>query len=130
TAWPNHQEMNIMYEDDFFKNNTWIWGGKPHWTYDKPEYRKLIQNRDAIEWTPNTIASEVTIDGHKATIKLTSDTPNIETYEMKETAPGTWQKVDETISINLSKDKHELLFRTMNLAGVNGPEHKIIIAGK
>ncbi|HSM49118.1 MAG TPA: transglutaminase domain-containing protein [Draconibacterium sp.] len=130
TAWHNHQEMNIMYEDDFFKNNTWIWGGKPHWTYDKPEYRILVKNRDAIEWTPNTIASEVNIDGNTATIELKSDTPNLKTYQMKESNSDNWQPVDGTISIDLNRNKHELLFRSMNLAGVSGPEHKIIIAKK
>jgi hypothetical protein len=130
TAWPNHKEMNIMYEDDFFKNNTWIWGGKPHWTYDKPEYRKLVQNRDAIEWTPNTIASEVTINGCKATIQLTSDTPNLETYEIKASPSGNWEKVEDTVTIDLEEEKHELVFRTLNLAGVSGPEHKILIAAK
>ena len=130
TAGPDHQEMNIMYEDDFFKNNTWIWGGKPHWTYEKPEYRRLVQNRAAIEWTPNTIASKVSITNNKAHIVLTTNTPNLKTYEMKDDTSDNWQKVDETITIDLIKEKHELLFRTVNLAGVSGPEHKIVIAGK
>lgn len=130
TVWPEHEPVNIMYEDDFFRNNTWIRDDKPHWAYDKPEYLVTVTNRDAIEWTPNTIASEVTIDRHKATIQLTSDTPNLKTYQMKDSASDSWQQVEDTITLDLEKDKHELLFRAMNLASVSGPEHRVVIHGK
>ena len=121
----------IVYEDDYFKNHTWLWDGKPHWAYNT-EYLNRVKERKAIEWTPNTISSKVTIDGNKAKIDLKSITPNLKTYQMKEmpdshpTAIG-WNDISNIIEIELKKDKNEFIFRTVNLAGVTGPEHKIII---
>jgi hypothetical protein len=40
--------MLSMYEDDYFKNHTWIWGGKPHWAYAKPEFMRLVKDRDSL----------------------------------------------------------------------------------
>src|SRR5690606_25983709 len=66
TNWPENSSnvaVLTMYEDDYFKNNTWIWGGKPHWAYAKePEFLKRVPQRDAIEWTPNTIAADVKVE--------------------------------------------------------------------
>lgn len=139
SAWPNYKELLIMYEDDFFKNNTWIWDDKPHWAYNKPEYMLKVQDRDAIEWTPNTIASEVTITDNKAVIKLISDTPNRREYQMKQIAGSketpdenmdAWVAVEPELEVTLNERRHEFLFRIVNLAGVNGPEHKIVIEEK
>ncbi|KPL26069.1 MAG: hypothetical protein AMS23_03385 [Bacteroides sp. SM1_62] len=130
TAWPEHQTMLSMYEDDYFVNNTWIWGDKPHWAYAKPEFMRLVRDRDAIEWTPNTIASEIQIEDDMAEIRLISETPNLHTYQMKEVPSGDWKKVGGSFSIPLKRKRHELTFRTMNLAGVTGPEHKIVITRK
>jgi hypothetical protein len=128
TAWPEHQTMLSMYEDEYFMNNTWIWGGNPHWAYAKPEFMRLVSDRDALEWTPNTIASEVQIKEGRAEIKLTSETPNLQEYQMKKGDSGNWQAVDESFSMELKRKRHELTFRTMNLAGVTGPEHRIVIS--
>lgn len=130
TAWPDHQTMLSMYEDDYFVNHTWIWGGKPHWAYDKPEFMRLVRDRDAIEWTPNTIASEVQMEGNVARIRLISDTPNLKECQMKEGDSGDWQPVDDAFSMELKRKRHELTFRVINLAGVSGPEHKILISRK
>jgi hypothetical protein len=130
TVWPNHQELLIMYEDDFFKNNTWIWGGKPHWAYDKPEFMKLEQDRNKIYWTPNTIASQVTINGNTAHIELTSETPNLKEYQMKELPSGEWITVGEKVDKELKNKEYEWVFRAVNLANVTGPEHKIVIKSK
>ena len=46
--WPDHKELLIMYEDDWFKNNTWIWGDKLHWAFAKPEFIKIMQNLNTI----------------------------------------------------------------------------------
>ncbi|NOY96705.1 MAG: hypothetical protein GXO81_10110 [Chlorobi bacterium] len=130
TVWPDYEQIIIMYDDDYYKNHIWIRGGKPNWTYDHPEFLKLVSDRDAIEWTPNTIASTVTIDGDKATIKLVSDTPNLKEYQMKRLPSGAWEKVSDKVEINLKDKKYDLVFRTMNLAGVTGPEHKVVIDSK
>jgi len=116
----------IVYEDDYFKNHTWLWDGKPHWAY-KAGYMTRVKDRKAIEWTPNTIASKVTIDGGNATVVLHSVTPNFKTYQMKEMSNGDWNDVPDSIKIELKNDRNEMVFRAVNKADVPGPEHKIII---
>ena len=129
-AWPEHDGRFVLYEDDFYRDHIWVRDGKPCWIYDNMEEIKLIQNRDEIEWTPNVIASEVVIDGSTADITLTSDTPNLKEYQIKESDSGDWKKTEKKISLNLTAPKNELAFRTSNLAGVSGPEHIIIIERK
>ena len=130
TAWPDHQELLVMYDDEYFRNNTWIWGDKPHWAYDKPEFMVKEPNRDAIEWTPNTIASKVSIEGNKTSIELSSDTPNLKEYQMKNSPSGEWQKVDNKFDLDLKEKSYELSFRAVNLANVSGPEHRVLIDSK
>ena len=127
TAWPNHTEKVLWYEDDYFKTHTWMRGGKPHWAYNHPEMVIKTEDRDAIEWTPNTISSDVKIMGTIAKVQLVSDTPNLKEYQMKELPAGTWKKTDDNLTLMLDKKRHEYAFRTVNLANVTGPEHKIII---
>jgi hypothetical protein len=130
TRWPEAKDLLIMYEDDYFKNHTWIWDNKPHWAYAKPEFMKLVQERDAIYWTPNTIASKVDINGKVAYITLQSTTPNLKEYRMKELPAGEWGRVEDSFDLPLKKKRHELAIRAVNLAGVTGPEHRIIIDSK
>lgn len=127
TVWPDYQDLLIMYNDDFFKNHTWIWGGKPHWAYAKPEYMKLVEDRNKIYWTPNTISSRIKIEGNIAHIELTSETPNLKEYQMKELPSGVWETIDSKFDINLKKRKYKWIFHTVNLAGISGPEHRILI---
>ncbi len=117
----------IMYDDDYFRENTWIWDGKPHWAYEHPDYLIRVRDRHAIYWTPNTISSKVTIENGKAAIVLSSGTPNLKTYEMQNRAGDAWQSVGDSLTVELPEKQYELVFRTVNLAGVSGPEHKIII---
>jgi hypothetical protein len=49
---------------------------------------------------------------------------------MKDSAEGEWKKVDKKINIDLKANKYDLAFRTVNLAGVAGPVHKIVIDSK
>ena len=116
----------VMYQDDYFKSHIWIRDGKPHWAYNT-RYLHLVPDRKAIEWTPNTIASKVSVEGSKARIELNSNTPNLKTYQMKELPDGDWKDVSNSLEIESKKDQNEMIFRTVNLAGVTGPEHKIII---
>jgi hypothetical protein len=87
----------------------------------------LVQDRKAIEWTPNSIASKVIIKENKAQIGLISNTPNLKTYQVKVMPDTTWKDVPNVSEVELKNDKNEILFRTVNLAGVTGPEHKVII---
>lgn len=128
TNWPqsgDHVSILNMYADDYFKNNKWIWDGKPHWAYGT-EFMKLVADRNAIEWTPNTIESSVKVDGDLVHIDLDSETPNLRAYQMKR-ADGQWKDVSSSVEIPLPGDRSENLFRVVNLAGVPGPEYKIVI---
>jgi hypothetical protein len=127
SVWPDHQELLIMYNDDFFKNNTWIWDGKTHWAFAKPEFMKLVENRDEIYWTPNTIASKVNIEGNIAHIELTSETPNLKEYQMKDLPSEDWKTIGKKFDKKLEKREYEWVFRVVNLANVTGPEHKIVL---
>lgn len=126
TVWPNDSSDIIMYKDDYYDHNTWIRDGKPHWAYNT-QYLHPVSDATAIEWTPNVISSETTIDKDKATIKLTSETPNFKTYQLRELPDEIWKDVGDTVQLKLEKDKYEIVFRTMNLAGVTGPDQKVII---
>ena len=126
TVWPKFETLLIMYADDYFNSNTWIWDGKPHWAYNT-EYLILEKNRTSFEWTPNTILSEVKIVENRATIILKSDTPNLKEYQIKKSYSGVWQTTTDSLEIYLENRKHELLFRTINIANIAGPEHKIVI---
>ena len=129
TAWPKDTTLLLMYADDYFNKHTWIWGGKPHWAYNT-KYLIFEKNRNPFEWTPNTISSELRINGNKAVILLESVTPNLKSYQMKEQNSDVWQSIGDSLGISLKNAKYELLFRTINLADVAGPEHKIAIVGK
>lgn len=124
--WPNDSSDLVMYEDAYFKSHTWIRDGKPHWAYHT-RYLHLVADRKAIEWTPNTIASKVNIEGATAVIELNAVTPNLKSYQMKDLPDGDWKDVTSRVEIKLKKDKNEIVFRTINLAGVTGPIHKIVI---
>jgi hypothetical protein len=126
TIWPDYDSPMLMYEDNYFVNNTWIWDDKPHWAYDT-EYMVLEKNRKAIEWTPNTISSDVAITDKKAVITLTSSTPNLKEYQMKSNDSDIWNKVEDNLEIQLENDKQEVLFRAVNLVNIAGPEHKVLI---
>ncbi len=126
SLWPDYNLMLIMYEDDYFRNNTWYRGGRPHWAYGT-QYLKTVEDIDHLYFTPNTITSEVDLDGDIARIRLISDTPNFKEYQMREGSGGNWVAVETEFEMKLRRRSHEPVFRAVNLAGVNGPEHKIRI---
>ncbi|MBR9997472.1 MAG: transglutaminase domain-containing protein [Cyclobacteriaceae bacterium] len=126
TAWPDYETLLVMYEDDYYRNNTWIWDGKPHWAYNT-EYLITEKNREAIEWTPNTLSSKAVIAGDKVSVILVSNTPNLKEYQMKLYGRPEWDMVKDTVEISLGKEDQKIIFRTVNLAGVAGPEHELLI---
>ena len=125
-AWPEHTGKVVMYKDDFYDANIWMRDGKPCWIYNNMDVMLLVENRDHIEWTPNTITSDVSIDGNKANIQLVSDTPNFKEYQVRESS-GDWSTTGENFSLDLKEKKYELAFRAVNLAEVSGPVHRVII---
>ena len=127
SAGSKHTYMLMMYQDDYFRNHTWYWGNGPHWAYKKPEILVLEPNRNAFEWTPGVIQSKVEIKGNVALVYLNSETPNLREYQKMKLPGGNWVKTGNELKLPLRKVKNEWLFRTVNLAGVTGPENKIII---
>jgi hypothetical protein len=126
--WPNtNTDFMLVYDDDYFKQHVWLWNGKPLWAYNT-EYMTRITDRRAIEWTPNTISSNVRIEADQATIGLRSATPNLQSYQLQESSGAEWKNILSTVVLKLRKNENELRFRTINTAGVTGPEHKIIIS--
>ena len=129
TNWPENSDSLAvlnMYEDDFFRRHKWIWDGRPHWAYGTA-FMKLVSDRKAIEWTPNTIASHVTVENGTARIVLTSETPNLGSYEMKKDPEDSWRQVPSSVDVDLKDDGAVILFRAVNLAGVAGPEHRVVL---
>ena len=125
--WPDTEtDFMLFYEDDYFKKHVWLWDGKRHWAYDT-EFMILVDDRKAIEWTPNVITSSVTVEDDVATVELYSITPNLKTYQMK-AGEAEWQDVGSSVKIQLEHDTNATVFRTINVAGVAGPEHRIVLA--
>lgn len=127
TAFPMRPTSTlVMLDDDFFQKNTWYRDGKPHWAYSTPYLIKTTR-RDWIEWTPNVITSDVKIEDGKASVFLTSCTPNFRSFQMK-VGDGVWADCDERVQPPVAESGlHRFAFRTMNLFGVTGPEHRVEI---
>lgn len=124
--WPKDGSYEIMYNDDHFKHHTWIWDGKPHWAYGTP-HMILVADRKAIEWTPNTIATDVEFRRDSVVITARSYTPNFRTYELRRPGDTAWAAVPATVSVPLEKDRSEIGLRVVNTAGVSGVVHRIVI---
>jgi hypothetical protein len=128
TDWPAvNADYRFVYEDEYFKTHTWLFNGRPHWAYNTP-YMIREPNRQAIEWTPNTIHSIVGIKDNLASIKLESNTPNFKTYQIKTGDNPRWKDMPDSISVPLLSDTNRFIFRTVNKENVTGPEHKINIS--
>ena len=125
TAFPAPPTSTLVFlDDEIFRANKWYREGKPHWAYDTP-FMLLTPRRDWIEWTPNVISSEVTVEGETARVLLSSCTPNFRSFQIK-TAAGTWSDCGESLLLHLHKQAaNQYLFRTINLFGIAGPEHRV-----
>jgi hypothetical protein len=126
---PGFNSKLNWYQDDYAKNHTWFWDGKPHWAYHTA-FIDTIYSANIIEWTPNTIHGNVVFNGHNAVIKLASITPNLKGYEMRHLSSGKWIGCDSVIKMRLKKSVDTLFFRTCNLENVCGAEYKIVVALK
>jgi hypothetical protein len=117
----------VVLDDEIFRKNTWYRDGRSHWAYDTPYFIRTTR-RDWIEWTPNVITSKVTIQNGKARVFLSSCTPNFQTFQIKGD-DGIWRDCDEEVVIPLDSRVHKrFVFRTINLFGVAGPDHRVEIA--
>jgi Transglutaminase-like superfamily len=117
----------VVLDDEIFRSHTWYRDGKPHWAYNTPYFIKTTR-RDWIEWTPNVITSKVTIEGDKAHVFLGSCTPNFRSFQ-KLGEDGAWRDCNEQLDLPLDgRIRNRFTFRTINLFGVTGPEHRVEIA--
>ncbi|MBL7698269.1 MAG: hypothetical protein JNK79_08930 [Chitinophagaceae bacterium] len=126
SAWPDFNGRLTMYNDEYFKNHTWIWDGKPHWAYNT-EHVKYVDERKAIEWTPNTINGNVHIGADSVNITLASITPNFKEYQVKLSPQAEWVKCDSSVTLALDKNTLELSFHAVNVSDVSGPEYKVVL---
>jgi len=122
TNWPQNSDtlgfLNL-YDDAYFENNTWYRDGKPHWVYNT-RFLTAVKDRKAIEWTPNTVVVNATVDNNIAHIHLQSSTTNFKTYQLKRAPENSWQNVPDSLTITLNREKELLAFRVVNLADVAG----------
>jgi hypothetical protein len=126
TDFPNHATSGlVVYEDEYYRTHTWYRDGAPHWAY-AADFFIPVRRRSWIEWTPNVIASRVDLSGPRAEIALTSCTPNLRTYEMRR-EQGPWKACADRVSLPLGRSGATRCFRSVNLAGVAGPEHVVEI---
>jgi len=114
-----------VWNDKYWQENTWFYEGKKHWAY-KPGLFIGVANRDWLEWTPNVITSKTKIHGNTATVRLTSFTPNFKTFQIQ-LGQGKWTNCDELVKCKLEKKLNSFAFRTVNLADVTGPIHRVQI---
>jgi hypothetical protein len=128
TAFPARPTSTlVVWDDENFRQHTWYRDGKPHWAYDTPYFIKTPR-RDWIEWTPKVITSQVTVEGDETHVFLGSCTPNFRSFQRKDD-DGTWRDCGEDVEIALDNRAHmRVVFRTINLFGVAGPEHHVEIA--
>jgi hypothetical protein len=124
TDFPNATASGlIVYDDDFFRANIWYRDNAPHWAY-KVGFFLPVRHRSWIEWTPQIISSRVAIREDRVGITLISCTPNFQTYQMKRDQ-GSWQDCPDHLDLELAASGVEATFRSVNLAGVIGPEHRV-----
>ena len=116
----------VLFDDAFAKEHTWYRDGKPNWAYEQ-EFFVRVAHRSWIEWTPNVIASHCRFDDDKLIVRLQSCTPNFKTYQMSFADSESWEDCDIINHIPLDKPSMRLNFRTVNIAGVTGPEHVVEI---
>lgn len=127
TIYPNKYNGSIMvYEDDFFKNNIYYRDGKPVPKEAFDSWRH-IKDRKVFEWTPNVLNVVAKVNGQTLNVHISSETPNFKEYQMKENINGQWRKIDNNLSLELSKEGHAYFFRSVNLANVAGPEYKVVV---
>ena len=129
TIWPKRiSSVEVVYDDEYWRNHTWYRGGKKHWAYDAGYFRP-IPDRRSIEWTPNVLDVKIRINGDVAEVQIASCTPNLKEYQMKN-IDGPWRRVDEHFVVQLAEDREQRILHSVNLAGVYGPLYRVVIERK
>jgi hypothetical protein len=130
--WPGHHSSAlVLWEDDYARNHVWwrIGRSNRHWAYEA-DYFVPTSHRDWIEWTPNVLQVEISLRGRELDGKITSSTPNLKEYQIREASGGEWRPIEALFTLPLTRSKHEWRLRSVNLAGVSGPEHRVAVERK
>lgn len=114
----------IVVADDIWKNNTWYRGGRKHFAYDADLFVE-IDNPEAVYWTPNVLKVDTAVDGDTASVFITSDTPNLKTYQIRR-PDGEWRATPDEFMLDLEGGRRWQL-RSVNTAGVSGPVYHLDI---
>lgn len=115
----------VCFEDDYAKANVWYRDGSPHWAY-AARFFIPTPHRGWIEWTPNVVRAHPRIDGERVRIDLESCTPNFRSYAQR-LGDGPWTDCGDRLDLAIPPDGLRLAFRAVNLAGVAGPAHQVVI---
>jgi hypothetical protein len=129
TIWPRDgSSVEVVYDDEYFQTHTWYMNGRKHWAYDSGYFLR-VKDRGAIYWTPNVLEVKARIEGTAALVEIDSSTPNLKDYQMRGEGGG-WERVEKSFRLSLSKPREEWRLRSVNLAGVAGPEYRLVIERK
>ena len=127
TMWPKRRGgLNIVFDDEPWRTKTWYRDGKKHWAYEA-NFFKPVKDEGLIYWTPNTLKVTATVRGKTVQVAIESDTPNFKEYQISEDVK-LWRPVGKELTLKLSKKRHEWWLRSMNIAGVAGPEYRLVVA--
>jgi hypothetical protein len=123
--WPERiGGFELVLDDDAFRTRTWHRNGKPHWAYAARRFKPVA--REALEWTPNVLDVRAERRGDTAELCIFSCTPGLKEYQAKR-GDAAWARVDERFTLRLAGAREVLLLRSVNLAGVAGPEHRLTL---
>ena len=126
TIWPKKRSSyEYILDDDYWRDNTWYRDGKEHWAY-KAGYFKPVKEKGLIYYTPNVLEVSTRIEGNVARITIESDTPNLKQYQIRRNGDD-WKPVEKHSTLKLIESRHEWRLRSLNLAGVSGPEYRLVI---
>ena len=129
TIWPKDgSSAEVVYDDKYFQTHIWYTNGVKHWAY-ATGYFQRVKDSAAIYWTPNVLEVKAGIEGASAQVEINSCTPNLKGYQMK-SAGGDWAPVEKSFRLALSKPREQWRLRSVNLAGVFGPEYTLVIEKK
>ncbi len=98
--WPRFiSSALVVFNDDYFQNHTWWRDGNSnrHWAYDAA-YFVPVKHREWIEWTPNVLQVKASVAGGEVHGTITSSTPNLSEYQIREEPDGAWKTVEASFT--------------------------------
>jgi hypothetical protein len=117
--------FQVLFEDDHVRTRTWHRDGRKHWAYAAGRFKRVAE-REAVEWTPNVVDAKARAQGEGWEVQIVSCTPNLKEYQMRR-GEGAWAPVAGKFLIRLSSPREQVFLRSVNLAGLCGPEHRLIL---